>query len=219
MRTLTGAILRYGQAAAVAALVLIALPAQATVIYDNGGPNSVQGNEATLWLQTEDFTLGANQSITGAGVYFGGIEGIGGWDGSLQYFVFSNAGGQPGAALTGGSGLNATVTDSGVPFGGGGNSYLLAFDFNSPFAASGGTTYWFGIHLSGDYAGQDGIYWTTTDPTTGNGTESLGGTQDNWFNNGQEHAFYLVAIPEPSTLASLGLGLAGLAALARRRRS
>ena len=115
------------------------------------------------------------------------------------------------------------MTDSGVPFAAGGNSYLLAFDFNSPFAASGGTTYWFGIHLSGDYEAYDGIFWTTTDPTSGNGMESINGTQDNWSPNtpnGQEHAFYLVGetIPEPSTLASLGLGLAGLAALARRRR-
>ena len=66
------------------------------------GQTASNGNEATLWLQAEDFTLGSSQNVTGAGVYFGGIEGIGAWDGSFQYFVFSDAGGQPGAALTGG---------------------------------------------------------------------------------------------------------------------
>ncbi len=31
--------------------------AHAGIVYNNGGPNQQNGNEATQWVQTEEFTL------------------------------------------------------------------------------------------------------------------------------------------------------------------
>jgi hypothetical protein len=86
-----------------------------------------------------------------------------------------------------------------------------------------GTTYWLGIHAAADFDSRDDIYWITTDPTVGNGMESLGGTMDNWFLNGQEHAFYLIgnagAVPEPATWAMMLVGFGGIGWSMRRRRT
>jgi hypothetical protein len=48
---------------AVAATALLGgQPAAAQLIYDNGGPNGVSGNEMTSWIQAQDFTL-ANDGL------------------------------------------------------------------------------------------------------------------------------------------------------------
>ncbi len=41
----------------VALAVAFSSAAQAAVIYDNGAPNQSNGNEATQWIQSEDFTF------------------------------------------------------------------------------------------------------------------------------------------------------------------
>ena len=48
-----------------AVLLLCSAFAQASTIYNNGGPNQQNGNEATQWIQTEDFMLASNQTVTG----------------------------------------------------------------------------------------------------------------------------------------------------------
>src|SRR5262245_45855961 len=44
-------------------LMVSALARANTVVYNNGGPNQKDGNEATGWVQTEDFMLQANATI------------------------------------------------------------------------------------------------------------------------------------------------------------
>jgi hypothetical protein len=210
---------KLGLLAAVAlATSIIGGAASASIIYDNGAPNSVSGNEATAWLQTEDFSFLTNTSVTGAGVYLLSLGS--GWDGSFQYTIFDDNTGSPGALLASGS-VTPAVTDSGAPSCCGPNSFLYAFDFASTFNAAAGATYHLGIHAAGDYNG-DSLYWTTTAlNATATGFESYQGTQDNWYDNGQEHAFYLTsAVPEPASWALMisGFGLAG-ASLRRRRLS
>lgn len=194
--------------------------ATAATVYDNGAPNSAGGNETVQWVQAEDFTLASNTSLTGAGVYLAGFGGIGAWDGNLQYYLFSDSAGTPGAILQQGSVAVAPI-DSGTAWCCGGNAYLFSFSFGSAFAAAAGTTYYLGVHAGapGNF-NRDEIYWVTTAANaTAAGLESSGGTFNNWGRNGNEHAFFLTSnpVPEPASWAMMisGFGLVG-AAMRRR---
>jgi len=193
----------------------LAVPAGASVVYDNGTPDGNGGNYATEWVPAEDFSFAGATSVGGAGVYIGFVTDITAWDGSFTYYLFADSGGSPGAMLASGS-VSPTVTLTGFDAGFG-NAYLFAFDFNSAFDAAAGTNYWLGFNAAGDFNTLDGPFWAST---AGNGTsaghESEGGTFDNWADNEIEHAFYLTGltsgVPEPSTWAMmiLGFGVAGL---------
>jgi hypothetical protein len=197
--------------------------ADASIIYNNGGPNTSTGNEATAWTQTEDFSFGGNTVVDGAGVYIAGFGGLGAWDGHLQYALWSDNAGAPGALLASGEPIHS-VTDSGSAWCCGGDAYLVAFNFLAPFDALGGQTYHLGIHTGAvGNNNRDDIYWVTTNSNgTLTGVESGGSTYDNWSNNGNEHAFYLTggaaAVPEPAVWAIMLLGFAGLGAGLRAHR-
>lgn len=224
--------------AAASTALLLSGGALADVIYDNGGPNFQNGNEATFWIQAEDFTLPTDTTLTGAGVYIADISGGDAFDGSLEYWIFGDNDGSPGGSLANGL-ASVTRTDLHTPPAccANGTSWLYAFDFNSPFNALGGVTYWLGIHLDDGYDTRRELYWIDTTPAGGgdggcdgecpaagifNGHESLGGTQDNWVSNGAEHAFFLTGaggVPEPETwaLMILGFGAAGATLRVRRK--
>jgi hypothetical protein len=213
-----------GAAIAAAMGATSAANAADTVVYDGGSPNASSGNEATQWIQTENFTLANTASITDAHVYIAGTGGnISNWEGVANYYFFSDNGGVPGTLLASGAGANVTTTDTGTTWCCGGDSYKLSFTFPD-FTATAGTEYFFGIHLATDFNNRDEIYWVTTSSNaSGPGIESLGGTMDNWVENGQAHAFQLTSgvpsgVPEPSTWAMMGLGFAGLAFAGYRSR-
>ncbi len=197
------------------------------IVYDNGGADPSGGNESTLWLQANDFTLGSTTNLTGASFFIAGFGGIGNWDGTLEYFLFADSGNSPGTLITNGNGINIAPFDTVVGWTYGGNIYQVDFEFATPFAAAAGTRYWLGLHLAADYSTRDEIYWLYTSPTLANGggnaIESQGGLMNNWSGNGVEHAFYLNgtpaggAVPEPTSLAIFGLGAVGAAYRARRR--
>src|SRR6185295_18663575 len=96
----------------------------------------------------EDFTIAGSATISGATVYLG-ILPRGAWDGTLQYFFYSNAGNTPGAVLANGTAQNEVVTP-GVSWCCDGDAFRLDFDLMTPFSAVAATTYWFGIHASTD---------------------------------------------------------------------
>lgn len=213
------------------ALTGLATAAPATTLYDNGGPGGGSGNEATLWLQAENFVVAGGGGVSGAGVYLSDVsdDGRAIWDGLgnvIQWFIFADDAGNPqdGAPLSSGTAQNLSITDTGLGNGfGSGNIWLAEFDLGSIFAAVAGVQYWFGVHFDTDYADREEVYFVTTDaskPPTGH--ESLGGTLDNWSDNSQEHAFFLTGedtprIPLPATLP-LALGaVAGLGLLRIRK--
>jgi len=208
--------------AAAAATLTAGAASASTVVYDNGALNNQNGNEATEWVQTEDFMLGANTGVTGAGVYMLSNANNSNWDGNFRYYLFADNAGNPGAVLATGL-VNPTVTDQGPFTCCGFEDFLFAFNFQNTFNAVGGTTYHLGIHAAADGSfSRDEVYWTTTNNnSTPTGIESDQGAFNNWSNNGQEHAFYLTGAggaPEPASWALMiaGFGLAG-ATLRRRR--
>jgi hypothetical protein len=193
------------------------------VVYDNGAPNQLNGNEMTLWLQADSFQVSNPVSITSA-QFWTLEESRTIWNGSLQWWVFDDAGGTPGGVLDSGSGTDVTKVATGLtPIG------LIEFVYNFTLNTSvlaADTTYWFGVRLGSESGLQD-IYWeTTSSGALPYGYESYLGTMDNWSNNGLEHAFNLSAPTEPetpgvpdasSTALLLGFGLASFIGLNRRR--
>jgi len=184
-------------------------------IYVNGTPDLLNGNEMSHWLQAENFTLGANNTI--GGVRFWSIDAPGAvWDGNVDWWIFNDSAGTPGSIVSSGTQTTVSRVATGNVWGGGALvEHVWDFAITGT-AVTGGTMYWLGLHVNNDYT-RDEFYWESA--TGGNaptGMESEDGLMNNWAINGTEHVFELNAVPEPSTLIVLG-GLAALA-LARRRR-
>lgn len=191
------------------------------VFYDNGGPNQLNGNEMTQWMQTEDVTIA--KDTTWHDLHFWTIESpTAFYDGKLYVALYDDNAGNPNNIIADGNftdGLNYSKTFLQAGVLGLFNEYRYDVDI-ADYPMLAGTLYHLGLHLdpSDNYVNRNEIYWETTNGnSTNTGIESSGGPNGPWSNNGQEHAFNLTTpVPEPASMSVLGLG--ALALLRRRKK-
>ena len=205
--------------------------ANAALIYDDSlpGATDVDGREMSLFVIADDFMF--SDASTLESVKFWSVEGFGArqggnaWDGTIEYFLFSDAGGAPSATpFASGLGQSITRTFLGLSttlldqF----NLYHYEFSLESPSALASGTRYWLGLHLASDFNDRDEIYWASNYPQ-GLGSSShasQSGTFDNWLSTTATQTFQLfgekTTVAGPATGWLLLSGFAGLVKLRRR---
>ena len=199
------------------ALAAAACASHATVIYDNGAPDQQNGNEMTLWRQSEDINnTGFNTFNTV--VFWTAAIGNNIHDVDMQLSLDDGFGNPTSPVIDFQGAITSVATGNNVQ---GLAEFKNTFTFADVFA-NGSFTYH--IALLGNYeelAQQgDGVYWETTGANgTNTGRESFGDTQDNWSDNGSEHAFRLEENVTPEPMSMLALGLGAVAMIRRRKAS
>ncbi len=158
------------------------------LVWDQGAPDLVSGNEMTLWNQGENFSI-PNATVLTDGRFWTGE--CGAFDGSFQWAIWEDAGGSPGAFVA-----------SGAPGLGRGATGRFAFgcpEFENTFSFGGVVlnpgNYYLTLHMSADCGTRDEIYWETSAIVV-----APAGVEDDFCDggfpsNGQEHAFQLFGKP------------------------
>src|SRR5690242_20730496 len=93
------------------AFAFVPLALNAGIIFDNGGPNSLDGHEMGDTIQAEDFVVSFTSDLTA--IRYWTLEAPGAYLGSLTWAIYSDSSGQPGSTVASGNTSSVTTTDLG----------------------------------------------------------------------------------------------------------
>jgi hypothetical protein len=201
--------------ACAACMLLGASPyaAAAVVVVDNSPPDHLNDNNMGFAFQAEDFSLAAATTVTG--IRFWSLEADSTYRGSISWAILGNGAGGPGTSTLA-SGTQSIVSRTGTGSYLGLNEYLNEFAL-APLALGTGT-YWLVLHNgpNSDLDDPNEFLWESA---ANNGT--LRGAErfdvnGAWTTNGTEHAFQVLAVPEPAHVLMLLAGLTLAACMQRR---
>lgn len=188
--------------------------AASVIVFDNGPPDHLNGNNIGYALQAEDFGLMASTTLTG--ISFWSLETSSGYRGSISWWIMNSGAGAPGA-VTLASGTQSAVNRTALGSYFGLNEYRNDFSLNVPLTLGAGN-YWLVLHngAPSELGDPDQYYWESAA-----GNPTLRGVERyvpmaGWTTTGTEHAFQISAVPEPAHVLMLLAGLP-LAAFLRRR--
>jgi hypothetical protein len=119
------------------------------VIYDNGSPTETSDAfEITGYIEADDFTLSA--AATWTGLFFWDLESPGGlgYQGEIDWILYYDAGGKPGAIFATGAAKGEQVTRTFLQGNVAGHydQYSNSMIISPGVTLSAGTTYWLALH-------------------------------------------------------------------------
>ena len=157
-------------------------------IWDNGTPIDVGGNHFGIAVAAADFQLSGDSVLTDAHFWACLDDTV--WTHPIEWFVFNDDGGIPGAIVARGDAMNVVA----VPTGNSdscGNEFEISFDLDNPETLDGGTIYWFGLHAGNNFSLV--TFWErAVNPFGSLGMRTFDGDFDNWEPIATEdYAFFL----------------------------
>ena len=137
------------------------------VTYDNGPSTHTGGSAIGHFIAADDFQLPKTALVTGASVDVADSPEPGRWDGTVEWWIFSDELGHPGDVIASGIGQNVEMSNLVVsPLGFRDFAVDFDFDFGEEVALAGGGRFWLGLHFAANYEHLS-VFWDHTWDVTG----------------------------------------------------